>query len=129
MGSLNCFDSGFPMLNTTAANEHVADIERYIRTVKEWTKSRYTMLPYCHLPQIVLIHLVKNAVFWLNVFPTDDGMSKKYSPCYIMTSQQLSYVKHAVIEFGLYVQTHEEHLNNMDQHTTGCICLVPTGNQ
>jgi hypothetical protein len=72
---------------------------------------------------------VKNAVFWLNAFPTDDGVSKKYSPRYIMTGQHLSYDKHAVIEFGLYVQTHEEHSNNMDQRTMGCICLGPTGNQ
>jgi hypothetical protein len=87
------------------------------------------MLPYHHLPRIALIHLIKNAVFWLNAFPTDDGVSKKYSPQYIMTGQHLSYSKHPVIEFDAYVQTHEEHSNNMDQHTMGCICLGPTGNQ
>jgi hypothetical protein len=117
------------MLNTTAANEHVPDIEQYIRTVKEQTRSTYTMLLYCHFPRIVLMHLVKNTVFWLNAFPTDDGVSKKHSPQHIMTSQRLSYDKHAVIEFGSYVQTHEEHFNNMDQHTMGCICLGPNGNQ
>jgi hypothetical protein len=77
----------FPMLNTTAANEHVPDIEQYICRVKEQTRSTYTMLLYHHLPQIVLKHLVKSAVFWLNMFLTDDGVSKKYSPQYIMTGQ------------------------------------------
>jgi hypothetical protein len=43
-----------------------------------------------------------------------------------MTGQHLSYTKHAVIEFGAHVQTHEEHSNNMDQRTMGCICLGPT---
>ena len=118
-----------PTLNTAAADEHVPDIERYIRTVKERTRSTYTMLPYRHLPRIVLIHLVKNVVFWLNAFPTNDGVSKKYSPRYIMTGQQLSYSKHAIIEFGAYVQTHEQHSNNMDQRTMSAICLGPTGNQ
>jgi hypothetical protein len=46
-----------------------------------------------------------------------------------MTSQQLSFAKHAVIEFGAYIQTHEEHTNDMDQRTMGCICLGPTGNR
>jgi hypothetical protein len=70
----------FLMLNTAAADEHVPMIERYIHTVKERTRRTYTMLSYCHLPQIMLIHLVKNTVFWLNAFPTDDSVSKKYSP-------------------------------------------------
>jgi hypothetical protein len=98
----------FPLVNTAAANEHVPDIERYICTVKEQTRSTYTMLPCRHLPRIALIHLVKNVVFWLNAFPTDNGVSKKCSLQYIMMGQHLSYSKHAVIEFGVYVQTHEE---------------------
>jgi hypothetical protein len=70
----------FPLLNTAAANEHIPDIKWYIRTVKEQTRSTYTLLMYRHLPRIALIHLVKNAVFWLNAFPTNNGVSKKYSP-------------------------------------------------
>jgi hypothetical protein len=65
----------YPNLNTTTADEHVPDIERHIRTVKERTRSTYTMLPYRHLPRIALVPLVKNAVFWLNAFPTNDGVS------------------------------------------------------
>jgi hypothetical protein len=119
----------FPMLNTCAANEHVPDVERFVRTVKDRTRSMYRMLPYKYLPRLVLIHLVKNAVFWLNAFPGNDGITRKYSPRYIMTGQHLSAKKHAVIEFGAYVQTHEQHTNNMDQRSMGCICLGPTGNQ
>jgi hypothetical protein len=37
----------FPILNTSPADEHVLDIESYIHTVKEQTRSTYTMLPYC----------------------------------------------------------------------------------
>jgi hypothetical protein len=67
----------FPFLNTAAANEHVPKFEQYIHTVNDRTRSTYTMLPYCHLPRIALIHLVKNAVFCLNAFLTDNGVSKK----------------------------------------------------
>jgi hypothetical protein len=45
-----------------------------------------------------------------------------------MMGQRLSFKKHAVIEFGAYVQTHEQHSNDMSQRTMGCICLGPTGN-
>jgi hypothetical protein len=76
----------------------------------------------------MLIHLIKHAVFWLNAFPHEDGMSQKYLPRYIMIRQQLLFKRHAVIEFGAYVQTHKEHSNDMQQRTMGCICLGPTGN-
>jgi hypothetical protein len=117
-----------PILNTTAADEHVPDIERHIRTVKESTRSTYRMLPFRRLPRIVLIHLVKNAVFWLNALPTNDGVTRQYSPRYLLTGQHVHASKHAVLPFGAYVQTHEAHDNDMEQRTLSCICLGPTGN-
>ena len=118
----------YPNINTTAADEHVPDIERHIRTIKDSTRSTYRMLPYRHIPRIVLIHLVKNAVFWLNAVPANDGIARRFSPRYIMTGQHVVASKHAVIPFGTYVQTHEEHNNDMTHRTMSCICLGPTGN-
>ena len=46
-----------------------------------------------------------------------------------MTGFELSFKLHARIEFGSYVQTHEEHTNDMSQRTLGAICLRPNGNQ
>jgi hypothetical protein len=83
-----------PTLNTTAANEHVSEIERHIRTIKDSTRSTYRMLPFRHLPRIVLIHLIKNAVFWLNALPTNDGITRTYSPRYVMTGQHVQASKH-----------------------------------
>ena len=77
----------------------------------------------------MLIHLTKNSVFWLNAFPARDGVSSKHSPRYIMTGQELSYSRHVQLEFGEYVQTHEEHTNEMMERTLSAICLGPTGNQ
>ena len=65
----------FPILNTTAQDEHVPDIERCIRTVKDRTRSTYNVLPYKHVPRLILIHLVKNSVLWLNALPAMDGVS------------------------------------------------------
>ena len=92
-----------PILNTAAEDEHVGDIERCIRTIKERTRCRYQTLPYKRIPRIMLIHLVRNAVFWLNAFPAEDGVGGQHSPRYVMTGRHISYDKHVQLEFGSYV--------------------------
>ena len=87
------------------------------------------MLPFTRLPRIVLIQLVKNAVFWLNSFPSKDGVSSQHSPRRIMVGYEVTYKRHVRIPFGAYVQTHESHSNDMSQRTMGAICLGPTGNR
>ena len=56
-------------LNTTARNEHVGDVERYIRTIKDRMQAIYNTLPYQNIPPRLVIEMAKNAVFWLNAFP------------------------------------------------------------
>jgi len=80
------------------------------------------------MPCIAIIQLLENAVFWLNVFLHPDGISETLSLCYIMTGKHLDYHQHVRTEFGAYVQTHEEHSNDLKAHTIGAICLGPTGN-
>jgi hypothetical protein len=46
-----------------------------------------------------------------------------------MTGFNLDYNKHCRLEFGAYVQTHEEHDNSLQSRTTGAIALRPTGNR
>jgi hypothetical protein len=118
----------FPQLNVCGAGEHVPEAERMIRTVKDRTRSTLTLLPYRWLPRLVVIHLVRNAVLWLNAFPSADSVSTEHSPRYLLTGRELTYDKHVRIEFGAYAQTHEEHTNDMGHRTMGAICLGPTGN-
>ena len=105
----------FPQLNTTSANEHVSEAERCIRTIKERTRSTYAILPFTYIPRLVIIHLVKNSVLWLNALPAKDGVSNNHSPRYLLTGAELNYENHVQIEFGKYVQTHEEHDNSRYQ--------------
>ena len=62
---------GLVEFNTTAARDHVGEIEIQIRLIKERTRcSNSDMLDcvmICLLKQI-LIHLVYNVCLWLNVF-------------------------------------------------------------
>jgi hypothetical protein len=49
------------------------------------------------------------------------------SPRTIITGQNIDYAKHCRLEFGSYVQTHEQHDNSMAPQTTGAVALRPTG--
>ena len=118
----------FPMLNCCTAGKHVPEIERYIHTLKDRTQSAYNILPFKNLPWLILIHLLKNCTLWLNAFPAANGVSSVHSPHFLLTGRELSFDKHTVLEFGSYVQTHEEHSNGMEPRTMGAICLGPTGN-
>jgi hypothetical protein len=115
--------------NLCAQDEHVPEIERFIRTVKDRTRSCYNSLPFEYIPRLMLIRMVANAVFWLNAFPHADGVSESLSPRYLLTGKHLDYNKHVRLEFGAYVQTHEDHTNDMQPRTIGAICLGPSGNE
>ena len=114
--------------NETSRDEHVGDVERYIRTVKERMQAIYNTLPFQKIPARLVIEMAKTAVFWMNVFPVEKGVSQDLSPRTILTGQQVDYKRHCRYQFGEYVQTHEEHNNSMNPRTVGAIALRPVGN-
>ena len=115
-------------LNTASDDEHVGEIERYIRTTKERVQSIWNTLPFTKLPNRMIIEIVKGSVSWLNMFPAHDGISTIHSPRAIVTGLQVDYHHHCRIEVGSYVQTHEQHDNTMRTRTVGAIALRPNGN-
>lgn len=61
-------------VNTTAAREHVNDIERGIRVIKDRSRSVVSELPYKHcMPDVFIIYLLSFVVLWLNAFPNANG--------------------------------------------------------
>jgi hypothetical protein len=117
-------------MNRVARDEHVPEIERYIRTTKERTRCIYTMLPFKRIPPVrITIEMVYASVFWLNMFPPTDGVSKTHSPRNIICGHKLDYATHCTLEFGTYIQVHEQHDNSTaTRRTTRAIALRPTGN-
>ena len=115
-------------LNTVARGEHVPEVERQIRTIKERVCCVYATLPFTKIPSRLLVELVYFCVFWLNSFSAHDGISDTLSPRSIVNGSHIDFNKHARLEFGAYVQAHEEHDNTMATRTTGAIALRPTGN-
>jgi hypothetical protein len=115
-------------LNGTARDEHVGEIERYIRTLKERMHAIYNTLPFTNVPPRLVIEMAKNCVYWLNSFPNKNGISNALSPHTIITGQNVDYNRHCKYQFGQYVQTHEQHDNTMIPRTIGALALRPTGN-
>ena len=115
-------------LNTAAEDEHVPEIERYIRTVKERTRANYNIVPFKKIPSVMIVEMVHASNYWLNMFPAHDGVSATQSPRRILTGQVGDFNLHCGIQFGEYAQVHESHDNTMATRTTGAIALRPTGN-
>jgi hypothetical protein len=117
-------------LNTTAAAEHVGDIERRIRVIKERCRGIICTLPYKTFPQIMLIHLLHHVVMWLNNFPVENGISHRFSPRELILRHKLDYNHHCRAPFGAYCEVHEDNMptNSMKSRGIPAICLGPTGN-
>ena len=115
-------------LNETSRDEHMGDIERYIRTVKERIRAIYNTLPFNKILARLVVEMAKASVFWLNGMPLKDSFGNKLSPQTIITGQKLDYNRHCRFQFGDYVQTHEQYDNSMNPRTVGALALCPTGN-
>ena len=121
---------GDVVVNTSAAREHVAEIEREIRTEKERARCVSSTLPFKRLHKLVVINLVQFATMWLNAFPSKSGISSKYSPREIVHRTKLSWEKHCQLDFGTYCEVHDEKdptNDNVPRSHEG-IALGPTGN-
>jgi hypothetical protein len=66
-------------LNTCAPGEHVPEIERRIRTVKERVRGLVNTIPFQKIPTIMIVHIAIFIVMWLNFFPPQGGVSPTLS--------------------------------------------------
>jgi hypothetical protein len=118
-------------LNIVAADSHVGEVERSVRTIKERNRSTVHGLPYKRLPNLLVRELVKHSVTCLNQLPADDGLSDTLSPHTIMTGKPNPDYNDLKLEFGAYVQVFEPttfSTNTLRSRTTGAVALTHTGN-
>ena len=90
-------------VNITGEDEHVPEIERCIRTVKERTRCIWSVLRMAlqtqkmeeiWFPTRLIIEFVKTAVFWRNAFPVQHGVSDRLSPTTIVTGRMIDFQVH-----------------------------------
>ena len=124
----DCIQLAHP--NTLAAKEHIREIERRIRVIKERCRGIICTLLYTRIPQIMLTHLLHHVVMWLNNFPVAKGISDRFSPQEIILRHKLDYHHHCWASFGAYCKVHEDNTptNSMRTRGTRAICLDPTDN-
>jgi hypothetical protein len=56
-------------LNVVAEAEHVPEIERHVRTIKERTRCVHNTVPFKRMSARMTIEMAHASVFWLNMFP------------------------------------------------------------
>ncbi len=117
-------------LNTTAAREHVREIERKIRVIKERARGMINTLPYKKLPRLMVIELLHFCIMWMKSFLVRSGISDKWSPRELVSRHKLDAKLHCRAPFRSYCEVHvdPEITNTMDPRTKWAICLGPTGN-
>jgi hypothetical protein len=117
-------------LNVADADDHVHEVERSIRTVKERTRCTVQGLPFKRIPKAMMRAAIEGAHKALNQFPANNGVSDFLSPLTIMTGRPNPDYNDMRIEFGAYAQVFEDNdpTNTAKARTTGAIALTPTGN-
>jgi hypothetical protein len=117
-------------VNLTAQNEHVPEIERAGRQLKERVRGVVNTLPY-RFTKFMMIMLVYFCVQAINMFPKTSAMSTKLSPREMFSGRKIDYAKECKLEFGAYVQASEDLIvtNTNAPRTVGALALGPIGNE
>ena len=116
--------------NIMAADGHVGEVERSIRTIKERYRAFAHGLPFRRHPILLLHSIIVEVIRCLNQFPWKYGISPTLSPATIVTGCPRVDFNSLRIEFGAYVQLFDDHTpsNTPRARSLGAIALGPTGN-
>ena len=123
-------DEGNADLNLSAPNEHVPEVERNIKTIKERVRCSINDMPYDKLPKNFKRELVTTCTSMLNAHPRSAGVSQIYSPREIVTGKRLDFKKHCLIAPGDYCLVHEERLttNTMKPRASRAVAIGVSSN-
>ena len=116
-------------LEICGPDEHVPEVERSIRMMKETMRAMAHGLLYRRLLKLMIVKLVAMATRCLNGFPKDDGVSEHMSPHSIVTGRARMDYNKIPLEFGSYVQLLDCCVNTIRSHTISAIALNPTGDE
>lgn len=119
-------------VNTTSRNEHVPEIERKIRHIKETTRCIKADLPYTIMPGQMIKRTVLQAVLFMKAYIDKQGISDKYSPRELILRWRLDWKRHCKYRFGAYGQAYNEpnstETNTQQSRSRNVICVGSTGN-
>ena len=128
----NDFEDKYDLdMNVASAQEHVPEIERAIRTIKERYRATYHRIPFNTMPKVMIKAAAFDIIKWLNMFPPKGGISTVYSLRAIVTRKPIDYNKHCKFSYGGYVQALQENntTNTEAPRTIDAIFLQTLDNQ
>ena len=76
--------------NFATRNEHVPEIERQPRVIKERARACRPTLLFEVLPKLLLVEMVNNCALWINMFPAKGGIPN-ISPRTLMTGIKIDH--------------------------------------
>ena len=110
-------------LDIHAKEEHVPEIERENRTVKERARCVFHLLPYAVWPKLMLRELVSCVLYWLNRFPTTNSISQTLSPAAIVEGAGVPNLSDEKICFRSYEMVRVGTDNTMNSRSVLGIAL------
>jgi hypothetical protein len=113
-------------LSIAGREEHVGQVERSIRTIKERVRCTCHVLPYKRYPKIMIQSLIELSVLWLNSFPQEDGVSDVLSSAAIVEGRPLPDCASKKILFGSYAILFARTNNNMNQRGERAVTMRET---
>ena len=93
-------------LNTTAKTEHVPELERAGRQLKERIRAFWNTLPF-KLTALLIIYLVYYCVTTINMFPKSSA-AVGVAPREMFNGRKVDFKRECRAAFGNYVQAHED---------------------
>ena len=120
-----------PLINVVSRGEHVPDIERFHRVLKERARCYHAMvreIDIASLPKTAIIHLIITVNFYVNAFVWQEGVSPVLPLVTIVEGLVVDFNKHFHVIFYEYMHTYEGTTNTMKDRTVGALALGPSGN-
>ena len=129
----NCVKSDFlpTPVNIVAAEEHVGDVEKSIRTLKDGTRTHVCRLPYRRYPRAMVAGAAMHTLISLNQMPANNGISTTLSPSTLVTGKAIPDFNHIIkLNFGEYVLTSSGKTSSdvTSPRKIGAIALYPSNN-
>ena len=115
-------------MNIVPHDDHVPEVERSIRTIKERARATIHGLPYPKFTRLMIRKLASTVIQTLNQMPAQHGVSDKLSPLSLVTGKGPLDFSKLKLTFGSYVQTHDDPspTNTTRARSLGAIALSMT---
>ena len=113
-------------LEIYAPEEHVPNIERSVRTVKEKCRALTHSVPYERYTKLMTVALIENATYWLNAFPNNSGIVGNISPSQIVQGHPAPDYNTKRIPFGSYALVYTKTTNTMEARSVPAVALHPS---